>query len=158
VLRICSFETREDRLAISLLIGGAGPEEDHRAFRALSVGQENRKANWVKLRPFGALNLVKTAERLAVVARWIRMARRLSRTALSERLKAAQPRSEMTKNAKRRANPSGTSPTTTFLDFLGGSFIKDRSLNRYVHCEMWAKHTRACIRASCRAPNGLESL
>jgi hypothetical protein len=34
----------------------------------------------------------------------------------------------MTKNAKRRANLSRTSLTTTFLDFLGGSFIKDRSL------------------------------
>ena len=51
-------------------------EEDHRAFRALSMGQENRKANWVKLRPFGALNLLKTPVRLAVVPRWIRMARK----------------------------------------------------------------------------------
>src|SRR6516162_6218321 len=75
-------------------------KEDHRAFRALSMGQENRKAKWVELRPFGALHLVKTA----------------------------QQRSEMTKNAKSRANPSRTSLTTTFLDFLGGSFIKDRSL------------------------------
>src|SRR6516162_8528477 len=49
-------------------------KEDHRAFRALSMGQENRKANWVELRPFDTLNLLKTAERLAVVARWIRMA------------------------------------------------------------------------------------
>ena len=38
------------------------------------MGQENRKANWVKLRSFAALNLVKTAERLAVIVRWIRMA------------------------------------------------------------------------------------
>ena len=49
-------------------------KEDHRAFRALSMGQENRKANWVELRPFGALNLLKTAELLAIVARRIRMA------------------------------------------------------------------------------------
>src|SRR5262245_40145191 len=49
-------------------------KEDYRAFRALSMGQENRKAKWVELRPFGTLNLVKTAERLAVVARRIRMA------------------------------------------------------------------------------------
>src|SRR5580704_16363183 len=35
-------------------------KEDHRAFRALSMGQENRKAHRVKFRPFGALHLLGT--------------------------------------------------------------------------------------------------
>src|SRR6516162_1771899 len=49
-------------------------KEPHRAFRALSMAQENRKANWVEVQSFGALALLKTAERRPVVARWIRMA------------------------------------------------------------------------------------
>ena len=116
-------------LQTMLATQGQTVEEDHRAFRTLSIGQEDRTANRVKVRPFAGLNLLKTAECLAVVARWIRMAPQSFAGRAQRKMEGGAAEIRNGEERQEQGQPEPNHPPDNFSRLARQKFHQERIFN-----------------------------
>lgn len=142
-------------LQTMLATQGQTVEEDHRAFRTLSIGQEDRTANRVKVRPFAGLNLLKTAECLAVVARWIRMAPQSFAGRAQRKMEGGAAEIRNGEERQEQGQPEPNHPPDNFSRLARQKFHQERihAINNLGRTHVgWVRPVLAEVLCSIRVP------